>query len=138
MTVTLADIATERMVRHCAAFDSAKTPYMNANPSGATQHLDPLRDDALAVLINKYAPFLSSRPSLAQQAVEPILNLIIDNFALDDMNVTACAQVDMTMEALTRLEPNETADVLTVFASRGAALDENETMLKPCPVDPAQ
>lgn len=132
MTVTLADVASDRIVNHCTSIDAANIGYMTDNASKITGHLDPLRDDATGVLINKYAPFLASRRSFAEKALDPIIRLIIDQFALDEMDAEVCAQMDMTFEALEPLEPQTLADVLTVFMIRGSQMEGGDQTFQVC------
>lgn len=132
MTITLADLAAEQVVEHCTSIDGAQTRFMDASPQEVTAHFDALRPDATTVLINKYAPFLASRRSIAEQTVEPILKLIIDQFALDKMTAQSCMEMDMTFEALSTLEPDASATMLTVFMARGAEMDDEDTPFKLC------
>lgn len=135
MTVTLADIAAEQVVDHCTNLSGAKNQFMSLSPDLVKTHFDPLRDEATTVLINKYVPFLASRRSVAEQTVEPIVKLIIDQFALNKMNAQACMEMDMTFEALSTLEPAATADMLTVFMARGAQMEDENTPFKLCEAD---
>lgn len=132
MTITLADVASDRVVNHCVTLDTNSVPYMINNGDRVTTLLDPFRNDATGILINKYAPFLASRRSLAEQAVDPIIKLIIDQFALDELDQNACAQMDMTFEALHTLDAEKVADMLTVFMIRGSQMDGANDMFKVC------
>jgi len=118
LALTLADIASERILERCMAIEAIDAPFMQRNGPQITGHLNPLRSGAADILIAKYAPFLASRKSLALQAIEPVLEIIIERFALDKLTAQSCSQLDITLEALSFLEPSQTADMLTVYMAR--------------------
>lgn len=133
MTVALADLATEKVVNHCASFDKAGAFYLSQNSEALISYLDDLRPSANTILIEKYAPFMKSRPKMAASVVEPILSAIINEFAVSDMDQEACLQTDILLESLHKLTAEQTADVLTVFMRRQAEAEADDDWFKACP-----
>ncbi|MEM7568552.1 MAG: hypothetical protein AAF337_02030 [Pseudomonadota bacterium] len=133
MTIALADLAIEKVVEHCAAKADATPLYMGRSSEALISYFDDLRPNANAVLIDKFAPFMASRPSMAASVVNPILATIINEFAVSDMDKDACLQTDILLESLHGLQAEQTADILTVFMRRQAEADTSEDWFKACP-----
>ncbi|MEO0411808.1 MAG: hypothetical protein AAF221_08235 [Pseudomonadota bacterium] len=133
MTIALADLATEKVIEHCAAFDRDNRFYLSRNKEALASYMDDLRPASNAVLIDKFAPFMKSRPEMAASVVNPILSTIINEFAVSDLDAEACFQTDILLESLHGLRAEQTADVLTIFMRRQAEADPNEDWFKACP-----
>ncbi|MEM7571169.1 MAG: hypothetical protein AAF337_15370 [Pseudomonadota bacterium] len=133
MTIALADLATEKVIEHCSSFDRDGKYYLSRNKDALASYMDDLRPGANAVLIDKFAPFMKSRPEMAVSVVNPILSTIINEFAVSDLDADACLQTDILLESLHGLQAEQTADLLTVFMRRQAEADPNEDWFKACP-----
>ncbi|MEM6681187.1 MAG: hypothetical protein AAF607_03000 [Pseudomonadota bacterium] len=125
LTITLADIASERVVAHCSQIPSARVPYILRASAQIKAYFDPLRPAATDVLIDQYAPYLKSQKTLATRAVEPVVELILQSFALNKLSAEDCEGTDIALEAFSVLPAEKTADVLTLSMARLADLDDD-------------
>ncbi|MEM6833865.1 MAG: hypothetical protein AAF562_09610 [Pseudomonadota bacterium] len=135
MTIALADITAGKLVSHCGGLAGGDDLYLSKEGAAISAYFGPLRGDANAILIGKYAPFLGSKPDMAASVIDPILATIIDQFAISDLDSAGCMQVDVLLEGLHALPANQTAELLTIIMSRQAAMQNAAAWLKACPVD---